>query len=299
VNGQRLTVTPSDGLDPDGASVRVTGSGYDTSLGVYVALCVDQGPTAAPSPCVGGVDLEGSGSSSAWISSTPPPYAVDLATPYGPGGTFDVTLNVTASDEFVDCLAEGTRCVIATRADHTASADRSADVRVPVSFRGQAPAPPPVDPRPSLSLDATSVRAGDPLTVTGSGFLAGEQVQVWLLSDPVLLGVAVADQDGSVSERVTIPAATPPGVHHVELRGLTSGRTVRSGELTVLAADPGPGPDAAPAALVSPAAAPAGAPAGTALALTGGGLGAAALGAVLLGLGLALLSTTRRGGARP
>src|SRR5690606_24310968 len=107
--GQTLTVTPADGLDPAGAAVTVTGDGYDDAIGIYVGLCVDQGPDAAPSPCVGGVDMTGGAGSSVWVSSNPPPYAVGLTTPYGPGGTFSVDLAVRSADEHVDCFAEGVR----------------------------------------------------------------------------------------------------------------------------------------------------------------------------------------------
>src|SRR5690606_18848051 len=100
--GQQLTVAPSRDLDPDGATVRVTGSGYDETIGVYLALCVDQGAGVAPSPCLGGVTMEGS-ALSAWISSDPPDYATDLVTPFGPGGTFDVELTLVARDDVVDC----------------------------------------------------------------------------------------------------------------------------------------------------------------------------------------------------
>lgn len=286
-NGQKVTVTPADDLDPAGATIRVQGTGFDTNLGIYVGLCVDQGPGAAPSPCVGGVDMEGEGSSSAWISSNPPSYATDLTIPFGPGGSFDVTLTVAAADEHVDCLAEGTSCVIATRADHTASTDRSADVRVPVHFAGQAPVGDrPSDPRPSVSLGASTVRAGEPLTVTGDGFLPGEQVQVWIHSDPVLVGVTTAGADGQVSHTFVVPADLPPGVHHVELRGVTSGRSVRSASLTVLAADP-----AAAGADVADERADAGA---AGLAFTGGGAALAGPGAALLLVGAALVLITRR-----
>lgn len=42
-----------------------------------------------------------------------------------------------AKDEFTDCFRA--KCVLATRADHTLSGDRSQDVKVPVAFVGQDP----------------------------------------------------------------------------------------------------------------------------------------------------------------
>ncbi|MBD8062452.1 hypothetical protein H9624_08955 [Actinomycetaceae bacterium Sa1BUA1] len=135
-----MTVEPSSGLDPDGQQVTVSGSGFDTSKGVYVALCVDNGAGRQPGPCLGGVDMEGAGGASAWISSNPPAYGEGLAQPFtesGGRGSFSVTLGVSAADSFTDCLDPAVApngCVIGTRADHTRGGDRSADVRIPVTF---------------------------------------------------------------------------------------------------------------------------------------------------------------------
>ncbi|MCB1250282.1 MAG: hypothetical protein KDB36_12775, partial [Acidimicrobiales bacterium] len=130
--GQTLTVTPVDDLDPTGATVTVTGSGYDTSFGIYVALCVDNGPGVAPSPCVGGIDPSGGGM--AWVSSNPPPYGVGLAIPYGTGGTFSVDLTLAADDGTTDCADGATTCAVVTRADHVSPTNRAADVRVPITW---------------------------------------------------------------------------------------------------------------------------------------------------------------------
>lgn len=134
-----LSVSKTSGLDPEGETVTVTGSGYDTAKGIYVALCDTSGagPDRAPSPCVGGVDMEGSSGASVWVSSNPPPYGEGLAVPYTGGGTdggFSVELRVRASDENTDCTDPATECAVVTRNDHTRSSDRGQDVFVPVSF---------------------------------------------------------------------------------------------------------------------------------------------------------------------
>ncbi|MFE0062006.1 hypothetical protein [Streptomyces sp. NPDC059003] len=131
-DGQRLTVTPVRELAAKGQELTVTGTGYDEKKGVYVALCVDNGPGRTPTPCVGGAATTGGSKASAWITNTPPPGTEDLATPYGEKGSFTVRLTVDAKDSGTDCLTR--RCVLATRADHTRPDDRSQDVRVPVSF---------------------------------------------------------------------------------------------------------------------------------------------------------------------
>ncbi|MEU8263402.1 hypothetical protein AB0C02_22590 [Micromonospora sp. NPDC048999] len=130
--GQTLTVTPSTGLNRAGATVSVSGRGYDVTKGIYVAYCVDNGAGAVPTPCGGGADTSGSLGASHWISSNPPSYGEGLAVPYGAGGSFTVTLKVTATIGDVDCTVR--RCAVITRADHTRAADRSQDVRVPVTF---------------------------------------------------------------------------------------------------------------------------------------------------------------------
>jgi hypothetical protein len=240
--GQTLTVRPARGLDPDEAVVSVTGAGYDRSVGIYLAFCVDQGAAVAPSPCFGGADQSGNSLSSVWISDNPPPYAVGLTEPFGPGGsfTFDITFAAVATDDegttIFDCLDGQTRCVVATRADHTAPSNRSADVKVPVTFEGQDEVAPPSQSGSAwASIDVSSVRAGDQVTVTGGGFLAGEQVEVWVHSDPQWLATAVADGDGAISQSVTIPADLAAGDHHLELVGISSGLSASSATFTVVA----------------------------------------------------------------
>lgn len=130
--GLTLTVSPVRRLPAHGATVRVVGSGYDRSVGIYVALCVLPSPGTAPTPCGGGVNTSGSDPASAWISSNPPPYGADLALPYRSGGRFAVNLTISAQIGSVDCRQ--TPCAIVTRADHTRPDDRRFDVAVPVRF---------------------------------------------------------------------------------------------------------------------------------------------------------------------
>lgn len=129
----RLTVSKTTGLDPAGATVTVTGSGFDTSKGIYVAFCVKPAEGVLPSPCGGGADTSGNTGASQWVSSNPPPYGKNLAVPYGPGGTFTVTVTLSKMIGSVDCSV--TRCVVAARTDHTRTSDRSQDVLVPITFR--------------------------------------------------------------------------------------------------------------------------------------------------------------------
>ena len=131
--GLALTVTPTAGLDPAGATVTVTGRGYDRTVGIYVALCVTPKPGTAPSPCGGGVNMTAASPASAWISSNPPPYGQKLAIPFSKGGRFKVRISVSSMIGTIDCRTVS--CSIVTRADHLRSGDRRFDVAVPVTFR--------------------------------------------------------------------------------------------------------------------------------------------------------------------
>jgi hypothetical protein len=86
----------------------------------------------------------------------------------------------------------------------------------------------------SGGLSSQRVQAGGTVTVTASGFAAGETVQVWLYSSPVFLGRVVADAAGVVTTTVTIPAGLAAGAHSLVLVGETSG-LVYVGELEVVA----------------------------------------------------------------
>ncbi|WP_152690521.1 hypothetical protein [Jiangella alkaliphila] len=161
--GQTITVSKVDGLDPAGETITIHGEGYDLTKGIYVVVCVNTGAGQQPTPCLGGADMEGGGGSSAWISSNPPSYGEGLATPFeevGGKGSFDVQLSVAGSDEFTDCLDPAQApdgCVVGTRADHTRTADRSADVLIPITFASAGG-----------SGDANGDASGDAGTESGS-----------------------------------------------------------------------------------------------------------------------------------
>lgn len=156
-----ITVSQSNGLDPAGASITVSGSGFDATKGIYVAVCVDNGPGQVPTPCLGGVDTSGTGGGSAWISSNPPSYGKGLATPYGPGGSFTVTLSVVATDPVTGTDCRQVQCAVVTRADHTRTSDRSQDARVRLTF--SRPAPPP---KATPTTTTTTSKAAPPPTTT-------------------------------------------------------------------------------------------------------------------------------------
>jgi hypothetical protein len=167
-NGQRLNVSPASGLTRDGHSLSVSGSGYDETKGIYVALCIDNGAGSIPSPCAGGPT---SGDSSRWVTNDP--MGEGLATRYQPGGNFSFSLRVTATFKVgsttYDCATA--KCAIVTRADHTRTSDRSQDVKVALTFKVNQPDPPPAQttkPPTKPATPATSAPASPETSATAS-----------------------------------------------------------------------------------------------------------------------------------
>ncbi|GAQ57236.1 neocarzinostatin apoprotein domain-containing protein [Streptomyces acidiscabies] len=176
--GQRLTVSKTSGLAATGETVTVSGTGYNTEKGIYVAFCVDNGPGKTPTPCVGGVDMSGESGASVWVSSTPPSYGEGLAEPYGGSahqGTFSVQLKVRAKDANTDCAAAGVTCAVITRNDHTRGGDQSQTVRVPVTFGGAdsgATGGSSTSPSATASALATGGSSGSVTSSAPSGSMA-------------------------------------------------------------------------------------------------------------------------------
>lgn len=131
-DGPALEVSKTTDLDPEGELVTITGSGYDESKGIYVALCVIPEEGQPPTPCVGEVSMTGDTTQQAWITSNPLPGTEGIVTPFGPGGTFEVELEIIAADDSTNCLEVD--CAIVSRADHRFPGDRSQDVIVPVTW---------------------------------------------------------------------------------------------------------------------------------------------------------------------
>ncbi|MCL2803795.1 MAG: Ig-like domain-containing protein [Micrococcales bacterium] len=141
---------------------------------------------------------------------------------------------------------------------------------------------------PRMVLGFKELTVGDPQTVVGYNFQPGESVAAWQYSTPHSVGVAKADNNGTVRYRYLIPQGTPVATHHGELSGALSGK-VREPFKVIQPA----GPEADPNSVSEPSPS-----ANGALSFTGAagaiGLIAAALAALLGGLVL-LLAGKRRG----
>ncbi|MDN4480370.1 fibronectin type III domain-containing protein [Demequina muriae] len=58
--------------------------------------------------------------------------------------------------------------------------------------------------------------------VSGSGFAPGSTVDVWLLSEPFLLGEVTANEDGSFSAMFALPEGVDLGAHTIQVNGLSA-----------------------------------------------------------------------------
>ena len=117
------------------AKIKVTGKGFDETIGIYLAYCVLPKKGEAPTPCGGGVNKAGVGEASHWISSNPPPYGIGLAIPFKPGGRFSEMVAITRKIGKFDC--QKITCAITVRSDHLHEGDRTSDIFIPISFRGK------------------------------------------------------------------------------------------------------------------------------------------------------------------
>ncbi|MFM9555893.1 hypothetical protein ACKI19_26810 [Streptomyces caniscabiei] len=131
-----LSLTAPNTAAAAGQVITVTGSGYNTSQGVYVGLCVVDGAQGAnkPTPCLGGQDESGSTGASHWINNTFGGLFAN-SSKFGTGGTFSVNIYVQATLEDGSVCGEDVTCAVVTRADHFDSNDRKYDVHAPLTFQ--------------------------------------------------------------------------------------------------------------------------------------------------------------------
>jgi len=140
--GQVLKVDSAVNVD-DMQKLTVTGKGYDLKVGIYVTFCVIPKPGKRPELC-GPFDITGQNNQAVWVSSNPPIYAAPLVKPFDTviktvkgkkvsTGSFKVQVPATRMIGSYDCKV--VKCAILTRADHTRSDYRKADVIIPVTFK--------------------------------------------------------------------------------------------------------------------------------------------------------------------
>jgi hypothetical protein len=95
-------------------------------------------------------------------------------------------------------------------------------------------------PRTPLALASRTVRRGDQVRVSGSGFVPHAEIVITLHSVTMVVGTTYADAEGRFSATVLVPTDTPTGSHHIEAAGpaRTGGQAVLIAQVSVTA--PGP-----------------------------------------------------------
>lgn len=131
-DGAILQISQASGIK-SGDSIKITGTHFDETIGIYVAMCKVVPKTELPTPCGGGMDKTGASKSSIWISSNAPSYGTGLARPYQAGGRFNVAIKVSPMIGSVDCRKIA--CAIYVRADHLRTDDRTRDIHIPITFK--------------------------------------------------------------------------------------------------------------------------------------------------------------------
>lgn len=221
-----LALSESTGLPEAGASITVTGSGFDPAVEVYLAICAKSiDPKDPLTSCVGGAVPDGN-TGKAWALLTKEPAGKINAVGYGDGGSFSATLTVDAAvGSSVDCLSKG--CVLVARSIGDAGS-RPADITVGLGFvapsssstTSTSDAPETVGPD---AVALPSAQAGQQQTVVFTGYIPGEDVAVTIFSEPIDVPGIKASGGGIVTITFQIPTTLLAGQHTVQAIGAQSG----------------------------------------------------------------------------
>jgi len=100
----------------------------------------------------------------------------------------------------------------------------------PTTLTGTAPK---LDPQNNVILEA-----GQYAKTEGTGFMPNSEVEVFIFSTPILLGVLKTDANGNFIGSLPIPAGLEIGKHTIQVNGYSPESLVRSANLPVVLAAP-------------------------------------------------------------
>ena len=173
-----LTVDPAGGLTAAGATLRVAGSGFDTSTGIYVAICHADGKAPARlNDCVGGAIPNGNTSKSwAHISDRPAAPGGSPVAAWGTGGSFSVRLSLPASNSASDGLdCSKVPCAVYTAPDQ--GSGTAEDLSVPLVYAGTGTAS-------SSAASSTTASSTTPSSTAPSSATSTSPASSTVLSSP-------------------------------------------------------------------------------------------------------------------
>ncbi|UOR00865.1 HtaA domain-containing protein [Leucobacter allii] len=151
----QLTVTPATGLDAAGATVTVTGTGYNPDQPIYVTYCEDVPLENVTFSFIGA----GCTAGAKQVTKNP---TTSTQVQFTAEGSFETTLDIAPR-------SEGQATAVYTIANHTAMNDRSQDAKFAVSFGEPEPvADPKITVSPASDLDPA---VENTITVSGTGFV--------------------------------------------------------------------------------------------------------------------------------
>jgi arabinogalactan endo-1,4-beta-galactosidase len=96
---------------------------------------------------------------------------------------------------------------------------------------------PPLGVQITIS-DVTPACPGGVMTVSGTGFTPGGEVQIFVESDGILVATTTADETGSFSVTFEVPVSTP-GAHTVTAVDVATGEATSAGFVCPAVAVPG------------------------------------------------------------
>lgn len=92
---------------------------------------------------------------------------------------------------------------------------------------------------PDTTLDAMSFTRDAPVAFSGEGFMPGTRADVWLFSDPTLIGTVDIEEDGTFTALFAVDSAfVPTGNHTLQIQGVGGDGFVRAANLGVQVVDP-------------------------------------------------------------
>ncbi len=92
---------------------------------------------------------------------------------------------------------------------------------------------------PETAIDTMSFTRDAPVTFSGEGFMPGSRADVWLFSDPTLLGTVDIKEDGTFTALFAVDSAfVPTGNHTLQIQGVGDDGYVRAANLGVQVFDP-------------------------------------------------------------
>ena len=92
------------------------------------------------------------------------------------------------------------------------------------------------------TTESLALKLDEPVAFSGAGFMPGTRADVWLFSDPTLLGTVDIADDGTFTADFAVDSNfVPMGGHTLQIQGVGTDGYVRAASLGVMVADPGVG----------------------------------------------------------